>query len=100
MSPEDCPKFNKCSVNICPLDPDWHLRVHLQGESICFYLREYVKVGGKARIEGYVPEEMLKQIELRLPEIKSRYVDISVRLDRAEQSGSKIDSMNKHREAV
>ena len=50
--PDSCPKYEKCSANICPLDRDWPLRTHLKGESICFYLREYVKQGAIARLRG------------------------------------------------
>jgi hypothetical protein len=100
LTPETCPKFNKCSANICPLDPDWRLRSHIQGEPICFYLREYVKEGGIARIRGYIPEEMFKKIELGVPEIKSQYVDISARLERSALSGSKIELLNKVKEVT
>ena len=100
MNMEDCPKFLKCSANICPIDPHWSCRAHIQGEQVCFYLRECVKVGGEARLRAYIPEEMLNQVVYLLPEIKSRYADLSARLERAKISGSKIESLNKAREGV
>jgi len=39
----DCPKFESCSAPICPLDEDWNLRSHLNGERVCYYLTEYSK---------------------------------------------------------
>ena len=38
-----CNKYEACSVNVCPLDPDHNLRSHLQGEPSCHYLRLVVK---------------------------------------------------------
>jgi len=31
----ECPSFGKCSANICPLDPEQHLRTHVKGEDVC-----------------------------------------------------------------
>lgn len=31
----ECPSFNKCSANICPLDPDQRLRTYINGEDTC-----------------------------------------------------------------
>jgi len=52
ITPDSCPKYEKCSANICPLDPNWKLRAHMNSEPVCFYLREYVKQGGIARLRG------------------------------------------------
>ena len=46
MKIEDCPRFDRCSAPICPLDTDWQLRTHLPGEPICAFLREAAKQGG------------------------------------------------------
>ena len=46
-----CDRFNRCSANICPLDPEWHKRKHLNGERICFYLLEAQKTNAKAVFE-------------------------------------------------
>lgn len=32
---EICPRFNKCSANICPLDPEVGERAHVSGEDVC-----------------------------------------------------------------
>ena len=39
----DCPKFESCSAPVCPLDAEWELRSHLNGERVCYYLTEYSK---------------------------------------------------------
>jgi len=70
IAPDFCPKYEKCSANICPLDRDWKLRSHLKGEPTCFYLREYVKQGGIARLRGCIPKEMLEQIAFSPPRNK------------------------------
>jgi len=31
----ECPSFGKCSANICPLDPEQHLRTYVKGEDVC-----------------------------------------------------------------
>ncbi len=50
MKIEDCPRFDRCSAPICPLDADWQHRAHLNGEPICIFLREAAKQGGKLRV--------------------------------------------------
>ena len=36
MPYQECPRFNKCSVPKCPLDPEYHLRDgKLKGEDVC-----------------------------------------------------------------
>ena len=100
IAPDSCPKYEKCSANICPLDPDWQLRTHLNSEPVCFYLREYVKQGGIARLRGCIPREMLEQIAEVLPEIKSRYGTIKRRLESAAKTGSKIDALKKPRKVA
>ena len=95
ITPDSCPKYEKCSANICPLDPNWKLRAHMNSEPVCFYLREYVKQSGIARLRGCIPKEMFKQIAEVLPEIKSRYGTIKRRLESAAKTGSKIDALKK-----
>ena len=97
ITPSSCSKYKKCSANICPLDHDWQLRTHMKGEAICFYLREYVKQGGIARLRRIVPKEMIEQIAEVLPEINSRRAIIKRSLKRAAKTGSKIDALKKSR---
>jgi hypothetical protein len=52
MEMTDCPRFERCSAPICPLDSDWQERTQLKGEPTCFYLLEYVKGGAEADFRG------------------------------------------------
>ena len=60
---EKCPCFERCSQNLCPLDPE--LRLRSGGESDkCRWMREpkKKKVGGKEFISGggVMPDAILK----------------------------------------
>ncbi len=59
----DCPKFEGCPAPICPLDPDWKLRVYRKGEPICFYLLEYVKPDAEAQSQGSIGVQIYATIE-------------------------------------
>jgi len=90
ISPEACPKFNKCSANICPLDPDMLKRTHLPGERVCFYLTEYVKPHAKEILRGSLPEKQLEAIAEAYPKIIARYSPIKRRLIDAAKKGSRM----------
>jgi hypothetical protein len=44
MDMYSCPKWDGCSVPICPPDPDWKSRKILEGERVRFYLTEHSKL--------------------------------------------------------
>ena len=78
MKIEDCPRFDRCSAPICPLDADWRHRAHLTGEPICVFLREAAKQGGKlgvtaekrlitGDIRGDIPGENRFKVPTYLP---------------------------------
>ncbi len=90
MKMTDCPKFDRCSAPICPLDADWAARVHLKGERICFYVLEYVKPGAKARFRGSTAREIYEAIQFLLPSILSRYAPLKRVLMRARRTGSRM----------
>ena len=90
MMSRDCPKFINCSAPLCPLDKT--AGSHLNGEPVCFYLREIVKEGGRARLTRSLPEGMANQIAEALPRIMFRYGHIKRRLERAAMSGSKMET--------
>ena len=81
--PAHCPRFKKCCANICPLDPNWNNHAHLRGESICFYLRRYSNPISRAKLGGYIPEQLLDVIARVHPSIIIAYGDIRRRLRRA-----------------
>lgn len=76
----DCPKFDKCSAPICPLDGEWHKRSHLKGERVCFFLAEASKRGGRLPQDGPLSVEQRQTIERALPAIAQRYGAIRRRL--------------------
>lgn len=55
--PELCPRYERCNANVCPLELNTQ-RVQLKGEPVCFWLTEWVKAGGEAR----VTDELRKRI--------------------------------------
>ncbi len=89
-TPESCPKFSKCSANICPLDQDWKQRTHLQGERVCFYLIELVKPGGRAVLRGVLPRKLYETIAEAHPKIIDRYAPIKRQLKRSAKTGSRL----------
>jgi hypothetical protein len=85
----DCPRFERCSAPICPLDPDWKLCVYRKSEPICFYLREYVKPGGKARFQGCIAIQIFEVIQEHLEALCHRYAPLRRALERAKRTGSR-----------
>ncbi len=83
IEPRDCPRFDRCSANICPLDADWGLRQHLKGERICFYLTELVKPGGTERIRTRSARELADKVSSTYPAIVARFYEIRYELKRA-----------------
>ena len=57
MDMELCPKYDRCSAPICPLDPHWRESTYLEGERVCLYLRELAK-GGDLGCRGSLPRGM------------------------------------------
>jgi len=86
-----CDRFHNCSANICPLDPEWSKRKHLNGDRVCFYLIESQKTDAKAifdtRGRGYLYELM----QSLTPDIISRYYPIKHALEQAKKTGSRMD---------
>lgn len=85
-----CPKFKKCSAPICPVDPDWHTRVHLKSERVCFYLREAVKAGVAQNLRGALPDKLVEAIAEALPRIIDRYGPIRKQLLKSAKTSSKF----------
>jgi len=90
-----CPKFGRCSANVCPLDPDWHLRTHGPGEPICSLALECVKTGSDERLQGVVPADVLEEVRRHLPGLASRTYVIRRALERAATSGSRLDNFKR-----
>lgn len=76
----DCPKFDRCSAPICPLDSDWRRRAHLKGERVCFYLVEASKRSGRLPHVSPLSVELRQAIEQAYSAIAKRYGPIRQRL--------------------
>jgi len=83
MNMHDCPKFDSCSAPICPLDPDWELRSHLDGERVCYYLTEYSKLAAKPILAGGLTAEHYQAIEQGYPKIIAAHPRIKRQLERS-----------------
>ena len=69
---EECKKFDSCSAPICPLDLDYKIRVHLRGDRVCLYLREYAKTVSRADLRGAISEEAYDLVAEAYSHILSR----------------------------
>ena len=69
MKMYDCPKFESCSAPICPLEEDWELRTHLNGERVCHYLTMLQKTTVKPVFWGGQSGELYKVIAEQHPRI-------------------------------
>ena len=66
---EECQKFNTCSFNRCPLDPEAYLRNRLDEEGLCPYARDRKKWGKREampkRLFKLVPKENIKMLSAK-----------------------------------
>ena len=85
----ECPKFDYCSAPICPIDPEWRLRVHLKDDPVCFYMREHSKHGHRGQNRGVVAEELLKEVVRVYPEALSLYDPLKKRLEKISKQPSR-----------
>jgi len=82
----NCPKFDHCSAPICPLDPEWERRSHLNGERVCFYLTEYAKQAARPILKGCLAAEHYEAIEFAVPKIIDRHPLIKRQLSRSSKN--------------
>lgn len=97
MKPEltQCPKFNRCSAALCPLDSGWQRRSMTREDSVCFYLAEASKEGAEARFKGVYDEPIYLQARSALPEMVASSNILKKRLERAARSGSRLDAIRR-----
>lgn len=91
MKMVDCPKFNKCSAPLCPLDGDWGKRSMLRGERVCFYLTKAVKEGAQERFSGETAQAILIKLRQVLPQMLTHSGYLSSRLQKAKKTGSRLN---------
>ena len=89
MTPEDCPKWKKCSAPICPLDPDWKRRSHVPREPICLWLREWAKQPSGGGWSVALGEERAARVAEVAPQAMAAWSDIRATLKAASRKGSK-----------
>ena len=62
-----CPRWDRCSAPLCPLDPEWRRRTMQPSESTCAYLRELAKPDGRATLARCLPSDMVDRLALTAP---------------------------------
>ena len=90
MNMNDCPRYDICSVPICPLDEKWKLRVLRNEDSTCFYLLESVKDNSKTHFELAQLGVIYKKICEVRDDICNTHKRISKKVEAAKNSGSRM----------
>ena len=85
-----CPKWDGCNAPICPLDPDWKSRKHLEGERVCFYLTEYSKPPARPILRAVLTKELYETLTRVYPEVIARWGPIRRRLNRSSQNPPRV----------
>ena len=83
MHKYDCPKFESCSAPICPLDPDWKRKPHLDGERVCCYLTEYSKLAARPILRGVLAAQHYQAIKEGYPKVIAAHPRIKRQLQRS-----------------
>jgi len=91
-----CPRYDKCSAPICPLDPDWRVRTHLPEDRVCRWLTELAKSGGETLLRQRLARTMVDQIVQIAPLIRSLApANVKRAIDRASKTGSRLEHHRK-----
>jgi len=74
---KECPSFDTCSSNRCPLDPDIELRQHIKGEEKCKARKKKryeigVKYPDLLKYKGLTPREF-KGYELAGVDLRTKF---------------------------
>lgn len=91
MLPQFCPRWDRCSAPICPLDPDRERRVLLHDDPTCFYLLESVKADAKVNFMAPGWERLYQVMVEAAPAISARWGRINRKLIDAAKSGSRMN---------
>lgn len=90
MNTSLCPRWERCSAPICPLDPRHLQSAHLDGERICFWLVEASKRGGRLPKDPRLAGALVAAVEEAYPRIVDRFGPVRWELKRAAQRGSRL----------
>lgn len=86
----DCPRYNTCSIPICPLDADWAKRTMLSNEPTCPWLTESVKADAAANFEMAGVPDLLPWVRLIRDDICAKFGKIRQTVEVAKDTSSKI----------
>lgn len=85
-----CPKWERCSAPICPLDPEALKRVMTDDDPVCFYLSEVAKPNAEAVFRGRGRTKLFEAISKQVQPLSTRWGRIRRALERAKTSGSRM----------
>ena len=88
--PEQCPRFNRCSAPLCPLDPHWSRPKMLRDEHICYYLTEASKAGAHERFQNRHDFDIYMVAEESLPGMRKTFKELDREIRRASERPSVI----------
>ena len=91
MDANTCPRWDRCSAPICPMDENWRQRKHIANDPICFYLRERCKPNGQAIIGQVLQMRARDTIEENYLAIMEAHGDIRRACKRSSANGSRIE---------
>lgn len=92
--PNSCPRFNKCSAPVCPLDSGWADRRMNRSDPTCFFILEAVKPDAMSRFENSSVGQILFQAMELLPAIIECHPAIKPKLNRASVTGSRVNRLS------
>lgn len=85
-----CPKWERCSVPLCPLDPDVFKRSMRDDEPVCYYLSEAVKNEAEAIFRRRGRAELFAEVSRLIPAMSARWGRVRRKLEGARTSGSRM----------
>lgn len=88
--PDQCPKYQSCNANICPLDTECLHRVHLPGETVCYFLLEAQKVNAKHHFQGCMELKIYWATCVLAEPLKCIYAPLKKQLGRAGRTPSRM----------
>ena len=91
MSPNNCPRYDRCSAAICPLWRPVLEQKMLKGERVCGVLLEYQKPQSRAILTTHYGTHMMQVMAQATAQIKARggYL-LQSALTRAERTGTRL----------
>lgn len=90
IAPSACPKWDKCSAPLCPLDPALFKRVMRNDEPVCYYLTEAVKFDAEAIFRGRGRIDLFEVVSKFIVPMSARWGRIRRKLEDARKTGSRM----------